>query len=271
MKKNQFGSTLEALLYPTLLLIVLWTIYWAEQLFHFPFYKLGVLPKTLEGMKGVLFMSFIHSKEPEHLINNSGPIFILLATLIYFYRSVALKTFLYIWLISGALIWLFAANKGSYHIGISGVIYGLAAFLFFSGYWRKYLPLQAISLFVAFFYGSMVWGVLPYKPTISWEGHLMGMLVGIFLAYRFRKIGPVRPKYQYEIEKEMGIEPPDLEGIWVEQQVRLEEERIRQNIIRQAKQPIQTKNENESQNRVLPKQNLTDDVKIVYHFKKKEE
>jgi len=98
----------------------------------------------------------------------------------------------------------------------------------------------------------MVWGVLPYKPTISWEGHLMGMLVGIFLAYRFRKIGPVRPKYQYEIEKEMGIEPPDLEGIWIEQQVRLEEELMRQK-----------QNENE-------KQNQEGGVKIVYHFKGKE-
>lgn len=271
MKKTQFGSTLESLLYPTLLLTVLWLIYWAEQLFQFPFYKLGVLPKTLEGLKGILFMPFIHSKEPEHLINNSGPIFILLATLIYFYRSIALKTFLYIWLISGVLIWLFAANKGSYHIGISGVIYGLASFIFFSGYWRKYLPLQAISLFVAFMYGSMVWGVLPYKPTISWEGHLMGMLVGIFLAYRFRKIGPIRPKYQYEIEKEMGIEPPDLEGIWLEQQVQLEEEHFKQNTPRQAQQPIQTENENETQKEVSPIQNLTNGVKIVYHFKKKEE
>jgi len=89
---------------------------------------------------------------------------------------------------------------------MSGIVYGLAGFLFTSGVIRKYLPLQALSLFVIFLYGSMIWGVFPTPQPISWEGHLAGLLVGVFLAYWFRKKGPQRPKYQYEIEKELGIE-----------------------------------------------------------------
>src|SRR5690554_7989514 len=93
---------------------------------------------------------------------------------------------------------------------MSGVIYGLFGFLFISGFFKKYLPLQAISLFVAFVYGSMIWGIFPMEQGVSWEGHLSGFLVGSLLAVVFRKKGPVPPKYRYEIEKEMGIEPPEI-------------------------------------------------------------
>ena len=127
-------------------------------------------------------------------------------------------------LLTGIGVWLFAANKGAYHIGMSGVIYSLVAFLFTSGTLRKYRPLQALSLFIAFVYGSMIWGILPISPRISWEGHFMGLIVGVVLAIIYRKKGPQRPKYIYEIEKELGIEPPDLEGqYW--QRVKEEEER----------------------------------------------
>ena len=108
----------------------------------------------------------------------------------------------------------------------------LVGFLFVSGVLRKFLPLQAISLFIVFLYGSMIWGVFPMKERVSWEGHLMGLSVGVVLAFLFRENGPQRPKFQYEIEKEMGIEPIDFEAIWLEK-VRLaeleeEEEKLRQ-------------------------------------------
>ncbi len=215
----------EALLYPFLLLIAMWLVYWAEHLFLFPFHELGVLPRSLSGLKGVLFMPLIHSpSEIQHIVNNSIPTFVLLATLIHFYKPIALKVFVSLWIMTGSFLWMYAENTGSYHIGMSGVIYGLASFLFTSGVIRKYLPLQAISLFVVFVYGSMVWGLFPMEQRVSWEGHLMGFLSGILLAFMFRKQGTQRPKFQYEIEKEMGIEPPDLEGMYLER-LRLEKER----------------------------------------------
>ena len=234
MKKNKthpFGSSLETIIYPSLLLIVMWIIFWAEHLINFDFHKLGVLPRSIEGLKGILFMPLIHSKvESAHIINNSLPTFLLLSALIYFYREIALKVFTISWLATGLLVWIYAQNKGAYHIGMSGVIYALAAFLFTSGVIRKFLPLQAISLFVAFFYGGMIWGVFPMEEKISWEGHLMGLIIGVVLANYYKKQGPIRPKFQYEIEKELGIEPPDLEGIWNENiriQQEIEGERIR--------------------------------------------
>ena len=220
MKKNKthpFGTTIETIIYPGLLLIIMWLVFWAEHLFQIDLYKYGVLPRSVEGLKGIIFMPFIHSKtEISHILNNSVPTAFLLGALIYFYREIALKVFVLCWLLTGFLVWIYAQNKGAYHIGMSGVIYALAGFLFTSGVIRKFLPLQAISLFVAFIYGGMIWGIFPMEEKISWEGHLSGLVIGIVLANVYKKEGPLRPKYQYEIEKELGIEPIDLEEIWNE-------------------------------------------------------
>jgi membrane associated rhomboid family serine protease len=224
-KQVHFESHLRNAVPPALfVLIIMWLVYWSDFLFVYNFHKLGVMPKTSNGLKGIFFMPWIHSHgDIRHLLNNSIPTFLLLTLLFYSYREIALRVFLLSWFVTGILLWIFAQNKGAYHIGMSGVIYALAAFLFTSGVLRKYLPLQALSLFIVFIYGSMIWGIFPTEQHISWEGHLSGMLVGIFLAFYYRKLGPQRPKYQYEIEKELGIEPPDLEGEYWEQ-VRLAEE-----------------------------------------------
>jgi hypothetical protein len=159
--------------------------------------------------------------------------------LFYSYKEIALKVFLFSWFLTGLFLWVFGANNGAHHIGMSGVIYSLAAFLFTSGVLRKYLPLQALALFIVFLYGSMIWGIFPTKERISWEGHLSGMIVGVFLAFYYRNLGPQRPKYQYEIEKELGIEPPDLEGMYLEKlRIQEEEARLREEALRNVSSEI---------------------------------
>lgn len=212
-------------MFPFLLLIVLWVIQLFQSSELVSLVKFGVQPRAFSGLFGILFMPFIHApKDLNHLINNTLPAFVFLATVIYFYRSIALKVILYSWLYSGLGVWLFAANPHSFHIGISGIIYALAGFIFFSGFQRKYLPLQALALLVVFIYGSMIWGIFPIKAGVSWEGHLSGLFVGVLLSVIYVKKGPVAQKYQYEIEKELGIEPPDLEGMYWEKIRRQEEE-----------------------------------------------
>lgn len=218
------GATIEAIVYPVLIIVIMWSVFLMDRFFDLKLYTYGIKPSTLEGVKGIFFMPFIHGqKDFSHIINNSVPTVILLSTLIYFYRSIAIYVILFVWLGGGFLLWYLATNTGSYHIGMSGVIYGVFGFLFVSGLLRKYLPLQAISLFVVFIYGSLVWGIFPMEQGISWEGHLFGFSVGVVTAIAFRKKGPVAPKYRYEIEKEMGIEPPDFEGEWMERNRQLEE------------------------------------------------
>lgn len=220
-----FESHLRNALPPALVaVLIMWLVYWADFLFIYDFHRLGVVPKQVSGLKGILFMPWIHAhSDVKHILNNSVPAFLLMTLLFYSYKEIALKVFLLSWFLTGLFLWVFGANNGAHHIGMSGVIYSLAAFLFTSGVLRKYLPLQALALFIVFLYGSMIWGIFPTKERISWEGHLSGMIVGVFLAFYYRKLGPQRPKYQYEIEKELGIEPPDLEGMYLEK-IRLQEE-----------------------------------------------
>lgn len=183
---------------PALFILVLFAVEWIEYSNGIRFVKHGVLPRTFEGLQGILFSPFIHS-DWKHLINNALPLFVLTATLGFFYKGIAKEVFLWSWLMSG--LWLWAIGRPSFHIGASGLLYALASFLFFSGFIRKHTKLMAISMFVVFLYGGMVWGIFPMKKHISWEGHLAGALAGLILAYWFKDNGPPKQIYQYEIDE----------------------------------------------------------------------
>ena len=183
---------------PALFILVLFVVEWIEHTYGMRFAKYGVLPRTLEGLKGVLLSPFIHS-DWKHLTNNAFPLFVLTSTLGFFYKGIAKEVFFWSWLMSG--LWLWAIGRPSFHIGASGLLYTLASFLFFSGFIRKHTKLMSISMFVVFLYGGMVWGIFPMKKHISWEGHLAGALAGLILAYWFKDNGPPKQVYQYEIDE----------------------------------------------------------------------
>ena len=183
---------------PALFILVLFIVEFIEHTYGMRFAKYGVLPRTLDGLKGVLLSPFIHS-DWKHLTNNALPLFVLIATLRFFYKGIAEEVFLWSWLMSG--LWLWAIGRPSFHIGASGLLYALASFLFFSGIIRKHTKLMSISMFVVFLYGGMVWGIFPMKKHISWEGHLAGALAGLILAYWFKDNGPPKQIYQYEIDE----------------------------------------------------------------------
>lgn len=179
---------------PILFIFLVWFIYWIEIKFGFNFNKLGVFPRTLSGLKGVFFTHFIHSNV-NHLFNNTIPLFVLLGILFYFYKEVAFKLLFFGALFTGFFTWIFA--RDAYHIGASGVVYLLFSFVFFSGIIKKHYRLIALSLVVIFLYGSMIWYVFPIKEGISWEGHLSGFIVGLFLALFYRKQGLIKEEYRF--------------------------------------------------------------------------
>jgi len=83
-------------------------------------------------------------------------------------------------------IWVWFGGRPSYHIGASGIVYGLAGYIFTSGIILKNIRLLSISLLVVFLYGSMFWGIFPFDPKISWESHLLGLIAGIILAIYYK-------------------------------------------------------------------------------------
>lgn len=151
--------------------------------------RYGNHPRVWSDWSGVFTFPFLHS-DLEHLWNNTATFFTLNGFLFYFYRSIALRVWIGLFLLSGTGLWLFA-EIGKNHIGASGLIYALAAFLFVSGVIRKSQLLLRVSLVVAFLYGGMVWWMLPVDAQISWEGHLSGAISGVIGAFLMRSKGPL--------------------------------------------------------------------------------
>ena len=190
---------------PAIFVAIIWLVKFAEFVFQTSFHTWGVLPGEWSGLVGIFTSPFIHGSL-EHLASNSIPMLVLFTGAIYFYRGIAFTVFFWIMLMSGLGVWLFGNYSdinNPYHIGASGVIYGLVTFLFFSGVLRKSKRLLAISMLVLFFYGGLVWGILPHRPNVSWEGHLFGAVAGILCAIWFREEGPQRDHvYDWEDEEE---------------------------------------------------------------------
>lgn len=191
--KSDVRRILIAMVLPMFLIFILYTIKVLEVGMDWDFSRLGVYPLSKKGMFGIFAHPLIHSGF-KHLLANTLPLFFLSWCLFYFYRSIAPLIFFIIWIGCGTITFLI--GKPGWHIGASGIIYGLAFFLFFSGLLRKYIPLIAISLLVTFLYGGLVWNMLPYfAPSgTSWEGHLSGAVTGTICALAFMNHGPQKPE-----------------------------------------------------------------------------
>lgn len=203
--KNYVSRKLFSIsVFPILFLLVIWSVFAYEYFNRISFSNYGVLPRQFSGLKGVLFSIFIHG-DLEHIASNSLPILILGMLLFFFYKRIAISAFIWIWLVSGLWLWIGGRNSQYhpvYHIGASTLIYGLATFLFFSGVFRKHLRLMVVSALVLFLYGSIMWGIFPFKEEISWEGHLFGSIAGLLVAFNYRKEGPQPKKYDWEDEED---------------------------------------------------------------------
>jgi len=207
--KEERRKLINAVFVPLVLLVVMWLLKIVEVVFDIELAFLGVHPLSLNGLHGILLSPFIHG-DFEHLMANTVPFLVLGTALVYFYRGISIRVLLGIWLLSG--IWTWFGGRDSWHIGASGIIYGLSSFLFFSGVIRKDSRLSALALIVAFLYGSLIWGVFPDflpKKNISWEGHLGGFVAGIVMAVYYRNSGPKPKKYSWDFEEDDDDEDDD--------------------------------------------------------------
>ncbi len=209
MQMPENTSIIKSFIPPFLFVIVIWLIKWAEITFGFDLYKLGILPREISGLKGIISSPFIHG-DLKHLLSNTSPVLVLSIGILYFYRQKAWQVISLISIFTGLLIWIFARG-GTYHIGASGLIYGFAFFLFFSGIIKKIRSFMAISLLIIAFYGSMLWGILPGEEGISWEAHLFGAITGSLVAFLYRKHGPQPPeKPDWMNEKDNSADIPHI-------------------------------------------------------------
>ena len=199
--RPEIRQILLTMVLPLFLIFILYMIKVLEIGMDWDFTSLGVYPLSKKGMFGIFTHPLIHSGF-KHLLTNTLPLFFLSWCLFYFYRSIAPSIFLIIWIGCGAITFLI--GKPAWHIGASGIIYGLAFFLFFSGLLRKYIPLIAISLLVTFLYGGLICNYQVYNalPDFYTIRHFVGRafkrsyhryhLCFFFYGLRPTKAGPFR-------------------------------------------------------------------------------
>jgi len=195
IERSNFPFKYHMLLYPLAMVLTIWLVYWVEMRWDTDFAHWGVHPRNLIGLRGIIFSPFIHG-DGSHLLHNTLPLLVLSTSLFYFYDAISFKVLLYGAFLTGLLTWII--GRESYHIGASGVIYMLFGFLSLKGLISKHFRLLALSFFVVFMYGSMVWYVAPIDYKISWEGHLSGLLIGMTFAFLFKKKIAKKPKYIWE-------------------------------------------------------------------------
>lgn len=204
---------LNALLIPFASAVIVWSIWLLDAGFGWQLSHYGLMPRTTFGLVGILTAPLLHG-ELDHIFNNTVAMLMLGWCLMYFYPRVAGRVVLAGWLISGVGVWLM--GRTNFHIGASGIIYGIAAFLFVSGLLRKQRTLMALSMLVVFLYGGLIWGIFPIVERLSWESHLWGAVAGVAMAFIHRQVPPAvsDPKPAFLVEEDEVDEPfaPYAEG-----------------------------------------------------------
>ena len=159
------------------LIALLWLLEAVDQLFyHEQLDFFGIEPRTLLGLRNLFFAPFLH-KGFSHLLANTLP-FLMLGWFVLLrgvgeFVGVSLTALI----VSGGGVWLFGMPR-TVHVGLSGVIFGYLGFLLLRGYWERSTTALILALLAGLLYGSMIWGVLPLQPNVSWLGHLFGLIGG---------------------------------------------------------------------------------------------
>lgn len=196
--------------FPISLVVIIWAVETYESLTNIELSKYGIFPREWDGFLGIITAPYLHS-DFEHLMSNTVPLFVLTTIMVFFYKRVAIPSYIIIQILTGFSVWLFA--RQSYHIGASGVVYGLVAFVFWSGVFRRNIRSIILALIVVILYSGYFHGIVPNKDGVSWESHLFGGLVGIFTAFLFKDLKEpedvIRDPWEDEEEPSTPFLPQD--------------------------------------------------------------
>lgn len=195
---------------PLVFVAILWILHFYRSYIYSDKFRWGVYPRELDGVHGIITAPLAHG-DFQHLISNSLPLLVLMTIIFLFYRRIAWPSFILIYVATGAAVWLLA--RPVYHIGASGVVYGLVSFIFWLGIFRRNIKSIILSLVIVIMYSGYFYGLLPNQEGISWESHLFGGIVGIIIAYIFRNMIErdeiVQDPWADEVDEEKPFLDPD--------------------------------------------------------------
>ncbi len=146
-------------------------------LFDGAFFEAGVRPRSTEGLRGIVLAPLLHNGFG-HLAGNTVPLLVLGFVLLMGGVARALAVTAVVWVVAGAGVWLLAPGDGN-HLGASVLVFGWLAYLLLRGIVARDVRQVLVGVVLLAVYGSVLWGVLPGAPGISWQGHLFGALGGL--------------------------------------------------------------------------------------------
>ncbi len=174
----------NSLTLPTVLVVIIWIVHLLKYFLGLDLRFLAMHPLHSDGLLGIFTSPFVHG-DFYHLFNNSFPLFVSTGIILYFFPKIAKKSLLLIYVLTGIVIWLFARQV--YHIGASGIVYGFVSFIFWTGVFRRNMKSVVLSLIIIILYSGMLVGLVPNpEENISWESHLIGLIIGAIIAFTYR-------------------------------------------------------------------------------------
>lgn len=181
--KDNVHTIKQELLLITLFIGVIWIVFIVDRIL--PLELLGLVPRTISGLIGIVTMPFLH-QDLSHIMSNTPPLVVLLA-LLAGSRGNSTMIVLSLITLGGILLWLFGRGN-SLHIGASGLVFSLVSFLIAAGIFERRMVSLVVSVLVGFFYGTTwLMGILPGQQGVSWDGHLLGGVAGIVVAWLMLK------------------------------------------------------------------------------------
>ncbi len=181
---HESSIILRALLRPFLLGFFMLACWEAQEYFQLSYTDFGVYPRDMRSLSGILTMPLFHGSS-EHLWGNLISIFSLYALLSFFSPQLSLAALLIMWFAGGSFLWII--GRSSWHIGASGIVYGLIAWFPAMALLRRNFGYRVLAGIVLIYYGSSLWGLFPYRDGVSFEGHIAGLMAGILAAWFLRK------------------------------------------------------------------------------------
>jgi len=177
--KHTIGEELKGV---TAFVGAVWAVFVIDWIVPIDFTRFGLTSRSFFGAIGIPTMPFLHANLT-HLAANTIPLFVLLA-LLAGSKVRSWEIVGEIVLVGGVLLWLFGRSvideRPVTHVGASGLVFGLIAFLILSGLLERRVVPLLVAVLVAFLYGgTLLWGVLPTVDCgVSWDGHLCGAFAG---------------------------------------------------------------------------------------------
>ena len=172
-------SIVDALANVVGLIVIMWLFELINMALHHRLCDWGIIPRTTIGLAGILLAPFVHFGIG-HILTNTPPLTFLGSMIALSDSRRFNKVTVFVILTGGLGVWLFA--RPASHVGASGLIFGYFGFLVFRGWYDRRFGSLVLALVVIFFYGGMIWGILPLQPYVSWEAHLFGFIAGALAA-----------------------------------------------------------------------------------------